>query len=118
MPFIREPFMMLLLFVMGGFPQVSHQNMYIARISPLNHAISCTRGSFPTLHHNEIHDLTASLLMEVCSNIVTKPELQQLNREVLRGNTSNKNNGAHLDIAADGFCGPGREKKVLRYLGL
>ena len=51
--------------------------------------------------------------MEVCSNVVTESELQQLNSEVLRDTTANKNNEVHLDIVADGFWGPGRERNYL-----
>ena len=105
---------MLLLFVMGGSPWISHQNVHVAKISLLNMPSRILEG-FPTLRHNEISDLTASLLMEVCSNVVTQPELQQLNGEVLRGNTANKENEAHLDIAADGFWGPGRARNYLDF---
>ena len=41
--------------------------------------------------------------MEVCSNVVVEPELQQLSGVVLQGNIANRDNGARLDIAADGF---------------
>ena len=32
-------------------------------------ALSCAKGGFPTIRHNEIRNLTASLLTEVCSNV-------------------------------------------------
>ena len=35
----------------------------------VDHALSCLMGSFPTLQHNELQDLTASLLVDVCSNV-------------------------------------------------
>ncbi len=30
-------------------------------------------GGFPTIRHNEIRDITASLLTEVCHNVATEP---------------------------------------------
>ena len=32
-------------------------------------------GGFPMIHHNEIRDLTASLLTEVCPNVAIKQHL-------------------------------------------
>ncbi len=40
-----------------------------------DHAMVCHMGGFPTIRHNEIGDLTASLLTEVCSNVATEPHL-------------------------------------------
>ena len=40
--------------------------------SQLN-AMICHMGSFPTIHHNEICDIIASLLTEVCNNVATEP---------------------------------------------
>ena len=37
-----------------------------ARFS-IEHSFSCPKGGFPTIRHNEIRDLTANLLTEVCS---------------------------------------------------
>ena len=42
----------------------------------VQHALSCHKGRFPTLHHNEVRNLRTSLLMEVCSNVVVEPGLQ------------------------------------------
>ena len=96
--------------VMGGSPWASHQNVYATRVFLLNMP---SHVGFPTLRHNEIRDLTASLLMEVCSNVVIEPELQHLSGEVLHGNTANRDKGDRLDIAADDFWGPGRERNYV-----
>ena len=53
--------------------------------------------------------MTASLLSEVCSNVSIEPQLQELNGEPVR-DSANKEAGARLDIAADGFWGPRRER--------
>ena len=41
----------------------------------VNHAMVCHMGGFPTIRHNEIRDLTASLLTEVCPNVAIEPHM-------------------------------------------
>ena len=76
----------------------------------VEHALSCNRGGFPTLRHNEVRDLTASLLSVVCSNVCVEPELQKLSGEAL-SHLANKENGARADIVMDCFWESGRAKK-------
>ena len=40
------------------------------------HALSCPRGGFPSIRHNEIRDITANLLSEVCNDTRVEPDLQ------------------------------------------
>ena len=68
-----------------------------------DHAMICHMGRFPTLRHNEIRDMTASLLTEVCSNVATEPCLQPLSGENLRLASANVNDGARLDVRTRGF---------------
>ena len=49
----------------------------------VDHALSCLMDSFSTLQHNELQDLTASLLVDVCSNVSREPTLQPLSGESL-----------------------------------
>ena len=79
----------------------------------VEHALSCNRGGFPTLRHNEIRDTTASLLTEVCSNVAVEPALQELNGESFSCKSANRDIGARVDIAVDGFWGPGRERTFI-----
>ena len=44
----------------------------------VDHAMVCSYGGFPIIHHNEVCDLTATLLTEVCHNVATKPSLQPI----------------------------------------
>ena len=67
--------------------------------------MSCPRGGFPSIRHNEVRDLTANLLTEVCSDVCLEPDLQPIEGEVLSGSSSNTQDGARLDIAANGFWG-------------
>ena len=47
----------------------------------IEHTLSCPKGSFITLRHNEVRDFTAELLDEVCKDIKTEPVLQELTGE-------------------------------------
>ena len=73
-----------------------------ARFS-VEHTLSCPKGGFPSIRHNEIRDLTANLLTEVCSDVCIEPELQPITGESLTGTSFNVQDGARLDIAANGF---------------
>ena len=67
--------------------------------------LSCAKGGYPSIRHNEIRDFTAHLMTEVCHNVAVEPHLQPLTGESLHGLSSNTEDGARLDVAADGFWG-------------
>ena len=69
----------------------------------VNHAMICPRGGFPTLRHNEVRDLTADLLTEVCHDVEIEPQLQELTGEHFSLRTANMEDGARLDVKARGF---------------
>lgn len=71
----------------------------------IEHALFCPKGGFPSIRHNEIRDLTANLLTEVCNDVCTEPDLQPIGGDMLTGSSSNSQDGARLDIAANGFWG-------------
>ena len=71
----------------------------------VEHALICTRGSFPSIRHNELRGITAGLLTEVSHNVGTEPQLQPLSGVQLTLQSANREDGAHLDIAADDFWG-------------
>ena len=73
--------------------------------SSVEHALSCAKGGFPSIRHNEIRDMTATLLTEVCHDVCIEPGLQPVPSEALTGATANHQDGARLDITASGFCG-------------
>ena len=75
----------------------------------IDHALICHKGGFPSLRHNEIRDLSASLLKEVCLNTGTEPHLQPLNGETFSHATANSGDEARLDIRARGFWSVGQE---------
>ena len=79
----------------------------------VQHALSCPRGGFPMVRHNEIRDITANLLTEVCRDVQIEPCLQPLTGESLAGASSNTSDGARLDIAVNGFWGGRFERTYL-----
>ena len=76
----------------------------------VEHAFICSRGGFPSFRHNELRDITAGLLTEICHNVGTEPPLQPLSGEQLRLRSSNREDGARLDIAAVNFWGRDRNR--------
>ena len=69
----------------------------------LDHAMMCNLGGFPTIRHNEIRDLTASLLSEVCHNAAIEPHLQPLNGEGFHHKSANTDENSRLDTHARDF---------------
>ena len=79
----------------------------------VEHALSCAKGGFPSIRHNEIRNMTATLLTEVCHDVCIEPGLQPVPSEALTGATANHQDGARLDIAASGFWGGTYERTLL-----
>ena len=63
-----------------------------------------------TLQLNEVREITASLLSEVCHGVTIEPHLQPLTGEVMSHNTAVTEDGARLDVAMYGFWGGRFEK--------
>ena len=53
--------------------------------------------------HNEVRDMTASLLTEVCHNVATEPPLQPVSEESFNAQSTNTDDNARLDIRCRGF---------------
>jgi len=66
-------------------------------------------GALPSIRHNDIRELTAKLLTDVCPNVAVEPDLQPLTGETLSHRTSNNEDGARLDVSAQGFWGDRHE---------
>ena len=73
----------------------------------VEHALSCMRGGYISLRHNEVRDLLAELLSETCHNVTTEPELQPLT-VASQSSATNTSDCARLDIQASGFWGGSR----------
>ena len=61
------------------------------------------------LRHNNLLDITAALLKEVCRDVKVEPQLQQLSGELLNERTANKQDDARVDISARGFWQVGQQ---------
>lgn len=76
----------------------------------VEHALTCKTGGFPAVRHNEVRDITASLLTEVCHGVTIEPHLQPLSGESLSHRSAINQDGARLDVAMYGFWGGRFEK--------
>ena len=63
------------------------------------------------LEHNEVRDITASLLSEACHGVSTEPHLQPLSGESMSHHSAIVDNGVCLDSAVYGFWEDRFEKK-------
>ena len=52
------------------------------------HCLSCPSGGFSAIRHNEVRDITAEILTEICSNVEVEPQLENLFGELLALRTS------------------------------
>ena len=75
-----------------------------------------SQGWLPSIRHNEIRDLTATLLTEVCSQVAVEPELQLVSQQDYPA-SANIQDGAPLDIAMNGFWG-GRSERCFVDVGV
>ena len=71
----------------------------------IDHSLSCKKGGFIILRHNNIRDTTAKLLEEVCYDVQIEPMLIPIsgeNEEVYDAVRGNVAEHARLDVAARG----------------
>ena len=62
-----------------------------------------SQGGFPSIRHNEVRDTVGGWMSDVCSDVCIEPNLQTITNETLRGASAITEDGARLDIAANGF---------------
>ena len=67
------------------------------------HSMNCKKGGFVTIRHNNIRDLTANMLKEVCNDVEIEPKLLPLTGENLHYRSANRSEEARLDVRARGF---------------
>ena len=73
----------------------------------LTHALHCAKGGYMHLRHNEIREVFAKLIDDVCHNVQIVPKLQSLDEEIFSRNSTTTDNDARLDIKANGLWGSG-----------
>ena len=68
----------------------------------IDHALSCSKGGYTDMRHNQIRDLVASLMEEICKDVRKEPKLIPLTGETFRLRSTNTKPDARLDISARG----------------
>ena len=77
--------------------------------------MSCKRGGFVTIRHNDWPDLTAKLLNNVCNDVEIEPKLLPVTGEIFLNRTPNTpNKDWILDQGSSGL----EVNKHLRYEGI
>ena len=89
----------------GWLPSNTPTNCACGSHFTVEHALSCPKGGFPSIRHNEVRDTVGSWLSEVCNDVCIEPNLQPITGEALTGASAITEDGARLDIAANGFWG-------------
>jgi len=79
----------------------------------IQHCINCIKGEFITLRHNNIRDLTANVLQEVCKDVAVEPTLQRLTGEELLTTTKT---GEDV-LLSEGFLLGKRPRSIFRRKG-
>ena len=69
----------------------------------IDHPLICKKGGFVSLRHNQVRNLTAFLLDEVCQDVCVEPQFLQLNGENLNEKMAVRSDEARVDIAARSF---------------
>ena len=87
----------------GWCPKGMATTCVCGKANKVDHATSCSRGGIIISRHNEMHDLTATLLSEVTKCVECEPVLQPLSGEVLNGRSSNIQDESRLDIKCKGI---------------
>ena len=64
--------------------------------------MSCKKGGFASIRHNELRDLTPQMLSKVCKDTEVEPKLKTLTGEDSYRRALNKENEARLDLRARG----------------
>ena len=62
------------------------------------HALSCPTGGLPSVRHDEIRDLLAATMAEVCVDVKTEPVIPSV-----ESTATNAEDSKRLDISARGF---------------
>ena len=94
----------------GWHPSLLPSHCVCSQRFTVEHSLSCSRGGFPSIRHNEIRDLTAELMSEVCYGVGIEPDLQPITEEHLSLKSANKEDEARLDIVVENFWGKDRQR--------
>ena len=68
----------------------------------MEHALTCKKGGFISIRHNEVRDFTAEILSEICKDVAVEPLLTPLTGEKFTLKSANTDDHARLDVSARG----------------
>ena len=88
-----------------GLPQRCHCGLPF----DTNHAMTCKTGGFVCNRHDEVRDITAQMLREVCHDVRVEPPLIPTNGHVFELSSANAADDAKLDVSARGFWRRGQQ---------
>ena len=71
--------------------------------------MGCKKGRFVSIRHNDLRDITARIVSEVCKDTEIEPKLLPPFGEEPHVRTTNRSNKARLDIRARGFWEKGQQ---------
>ena len=89
--------------------QSSSNILSLWSIFDIQYSMSCRKDGFISIQHNDLCDLTANVMSEVCKDTEIEPKLTPLYGEELQGSTSNNSNEARVDIRTRGFWEQGQQ---------
>ena len=76
----------------------------------IEHALNCPCGGYPSIRHNELRDITATLLTEVCHSVGTE---LVYNPYLVSFSSTNDADDPCVDIVAENFWCCNRQKSYL-----
>jgi len=71
----------------------------------VTHAMDCKLGGYPSLRHDEVRNVTATMLREVAHDVALEPSLQPLSGETFNLKSVTTDAQARVDVAASGLWG-------------
>ena len=72
------------------------------------HAMDCKKGAFIHARHDNVRNLEASLLSEVCNDVAIEPRLMPVTGETFELRSSNIEDDSRLDVKVRGFYRQGQ----------
>ena len=69
----------------------------------VEHTLSCKKGGFISIRHNQVRDTTKNLLKMICNDVKIEPPQLPLSGESLSERTANIQDSARVDLSARGF---------------
>ena len=75
-----------------------YQHLVLAVVTLIFSTVRVARGGFMCIRHNDLLDLTANMMSEVCKDTEIEPKLTPLSGGKLQGRTSKNSNEARIDI--------------------